>query len=307
MNTKILAGFLAVSGVSMAGAAYAQGFPGGMMGGKGGPMMKLPPAIAGKVTAESGNTLTVSGLNFGSGKVSTSTAYMVDATNATIHKGNATTTVAGIAIGDMVLVQGNVSGTNVAATVIIDGKIGPGMGDFMKDRKFLNASGTPSSTPSGTKNGKNGDDDRGFRMMASGTLPGMGIGGTVLTVGSTSLTIAGRTGRPGMMMSTSTASTTTFAVDASGAMIRKSDATTTLSGVSIGDFVMVQGNVSGTNVTAKLILDRGTTTNPGPGMMRGDDRGDNHNGTSTNGNGDGNGRHGLLGSIGDFFKNFFHF
>ena len=58
----------------------------------------------------------------------------MDATNAKIYKGSATTTVSvsDIAMGDTVMVQGTVSGTSVTATVIRDGVNGmmggqPGM------------------------------------------------------------------------------------------------------------------------------------------------------------------------------------
>ncbi len=61
--------------------------------------------------------------------------YTVDATNAKIYKGSVTSTVAvsDIAQGDTVMVQGTITGTNVAATVIRDGVGGmmggrPGMG-----------------------------------------------------------------------------------------------------------------------------------------------------------------------------------
>ncbi len=70
------------------------------------------PVIGGNVTAVSGSSLTVT--NEGN------TTYTVDATNATIKKGVATSTVASIAIGDSVLVQGTVQGTAVTASSIID-------------------------------------------------------------------------------------------------------------------------------------------------------------------------------------------
>ena len=49
-----------------------------------------------------------------------SVTYTIDATNATIEKDNATSTIGSIAVGDDVLVQGSVSGTSVTATSVID-------------------------------------------------------------------------------------------------------------------------------------------------------------------------------------------
>ena len=67
-----------------------------------------------QATANVGMPTTVAG---------TGTVYTVDATNAKIYKGGATTTVSvsAIATGDKVMVQGTISGTNIAATVIRDG------------------------------------------------------------------------------------------------------------------------------------------------------------------------------------------
>ncbi len=56
------------------------------------------------------------------------------------------------------------------------------------------------------------------------------------------------------------AATTTYSVDASHAIIFKANATSTLSSIATGDNVMVEGSVSGTNVTATTIRD-------GLGMM----------------------------------------
>ena len=103
------------------------------------------------------------------------TVYTVDATNAKIYKGSATTTVSvsGIAAGDTVMVQGTVSGTNVAATVIRDG-IGGMMGiqPGMPGKGFGHgASSTPSTTPIIQGNGE---------PVVGGSVTA--ISGTTLTV-----------------------------------------------------------------------------------------------------------------------------
>ena len=86
------------------------------------------PAVTGTISAINGNSLTVNGSN--------STVYTVDASNArlVVTKPAGTSLAnAGFVTGDTVNVFGTVSGTNVAATAVIDGTLpmgmgGPGMG-----------------------------------------------------------------------------------------------------------------------------------------------------------------------------------
>lgn len=68
--------------------------------------------VMGKVTAVSGNTITVTGPN--------GTSYTVDASSATVSK-IVTIPVGQITVGDTVGVQGTLSGTNVTATHVMDG------------------------------------------------------------------------------------------------------------------------------------------------------------------------------------------
>lgn len=70
------------------------------------------PVIGGSITAISGDTLTITNKS--------NVAYTVDATSATVVKGNATSSLSAIAVGDNVLVQGSVSGNAVTASSIID-------------------------------------------------------------------------------------------------------------------------------------------------------------------------------------------
>jgi hypothetical protein len=78
------------------------------------------PAVLGKVMSISGNTLTVASRGFGKG--TGTTTYSVDATNAAVFSVNATSTLSSIAVGDNVMIQGTLSGTNVTATSIRDMK-----------------------------------------------------------------------------------------------------------------------------------------------------------------------------------------
>ncbi len=82
----------------------------------------MQPGIVGTVTGidanGNSNEFTVTARTRPNATTTPATAYTVDATNATIFKNGATSTVASIATGDMVMVQGTVSGTP-------NGKSGP--------------------------------------------------------------------------------------------------------------------------------------------------------------------------------------
>jgi hypothetical protein len=72
------------------------------------------PVIAGSVSAVNGNTLTITNKS--------NVTYTVDVTNAKIVQGHTTVTVANVAVGDNVIIQGAVSGTSVTASSVIDQK-----------------------------------------------------------------------------------------------------------------------------------------------------------------------------------------
>lgn len=80
----------------------------------------------------------------------------------------------------------------------------------------------------------------------------MGVVGTVATVNGTTLTVTSK-GRP--VVNSTTATTTTYTVDASNATVTKNNATSSVSNIAVGDEVLVQGTVTGTNVVAKTIRD----------------------------------------------------
>lgn len=70
------------------------------------------PVVGGNVTAINGSSLTVTNKS--------NVTYTIDATNAKVQKGNSSSTVSAIVVGDNVLVQGTVNGTSVAASSVID-------------------------------------------------------------------------------------------------------------------------------------------------------------------------------------------
>ena len=240
--------FLAVGvfgalGVSVISAhAQAPGPGGGFMNGRGmggGGRMGMGqgqqmPGVAGKVTAVdvTDNAITVQGMR------NSTTSYNVNVSGAVIIKNNATTTISSVSVGDTVMVRGTVSGTSVTATSVRDGAFGPGgLG------RPWNGSG---AMPTGTFPG-----GRGFHMpsgtppYASGTRPMAPptISGTIASVNGSILTVTGNNG-------------TTYTVDASNAtLVKKGSATSSISTINVGDNVQIEGNVSGTAITATAIFD----------------------------------------------------
>jgi hypothetical protein len=217
---------LAQTGVSVSGGVNIEGgiHDGANGGMRRGPMMG---GILGTVSATSGNSITVTS-KMGPKATSTSlTTYTVDATNAKIYKGSATSTVSisSIAVGDSVMVQGTVTGTNVAATIIRDGagEMTPGGKDF-GDHK------TATSTPPVSPIKGNGEPI---------------IGGAITAISGTSITVTN-------------ASNVVYTVNAASTTIVKNGTTTAIGNVAVGDNVIVQGTVNGTSVTASSILDQGT-------------------------------------------------
>ncbi|MEI6479981.1 MAG: hypothetical protein WCO12_00450 [bacterium] len=85
------------------------------------------PVIGGNITAISGTTLTVT--NKGG------VVYTVDATNAFVQKDNATSTLSSVAVNDIVVVQGTVNGTSIAASSVIDHGVAPASSTENKQEK----------------------------------------------------------------------------------------------------------------------------------------------------------------------------
>jgi hypothetical protein len=70
------------------------------------------PVVGGTITAVNGTTITVTNKS--------NVTYTIDASAATVVKGNVTSSIANVATGDNVLVQGTVNGTSVTASSVID-------------------------------------------------------------------------------------------------------------------------------------------------------------------------------------------
>jgi hypothetical protein len=193
------------------------------------------PAVVGQVTAISGSTLTVATRAWQRDTDDTSSpsaqaaTYAVDASGATVTKGGQASTVSAIAVGDMVAVEGTVSGQSVTATSIRDGAM-RGMRGVRADGDWRRASTMPwaSKTPPITGNGE------------------PIIGGTVTAISGSTLTVTPKTGAAYMVTTTSA---TTFS--------KRGVTGATLSNVAVGDSVVVQGTVSGQSVAASSVLDQG--------------------------------------------------
>jgi hypothetical protein len=211
------------------------------------------PAVGGVVTAISGTTITLSGHLggvFSASTTNTATTYTIDAAGATVRKNNATSSVSNIAVGDRIFVQGTVSGTTVTATSIYDG-----VGAMMGERGRGGWGGPNSSTtPPFVGNGQ---------PVVAGNVTA--INGSTLTV-------------------TTTSNNVSYTVDASNAKIVQGSSTISLSDITVGQRVVIQGTVNGAAVNASTIIDQAV-----PGL---------------NGQGHGN-RFAFFDGIGNFFKHLF--
>ncbi len=95
------------------------------------------PRIVGTVTAISGTTLTLTSNNLSN---NTSTTYSIDASNAKVEMNGSVSSTSNIKVGDMIWVEGTISGTNVVATEIKDQKHNDKKPDFMQG---LQSNGQP--------------------------------------------------------------------------------------------------------------------------------------------------------------------
>ena len=192
---------------------WQQGANGGMRRGMG--MMVGKPAVVGTVSAVSGTTLTISGRQ-GFSTSTPAATFTVDASNATVRKGNATSTVSAIAVGDTVAIVGTVSGSNITATMIRDGMLMRGPG---------NGQGKPGQAPTTQGNGE------------------PVIAGTISAITGATLTVTNK-------------SNVTYSVDTTNAKITSGATASSLSNLKVGDAVVVQGTVNGTSIAASSVIDQ---------------------------------------------------
>jgi hypothetical protein len=259
--------------------------------------------IFGTVSAISGSVITVTGKS--RAKNSSTTTYTVNAGNATVIKNGASSSVAGIAVGDSLMIQGAVNGTTITATAIrdnipqrpgISGTVSAINGNIITvtDRKNV-AYSVDATSATVTKNGDASSISGiivGDKVMVSGTVNGTSISATairdILNQGGKAKpnpVIQGN-GQPlisgsitvisGTNMTVTNKSNVTYSVDVSNAKFMKGNATSTLSNFAVGDSVVVQGAVNGNLVTASSVIGTGQgktadnpNTAPSPASHRG--------------------------------------
>lgn len=220
---------LAAAGILLSGVtAFAQtadaqpgiraGFRSGSFGTPG--MQERRPGIFGTVSAVNGTTLTVTGKE-GPQESGSGAAYTVDASGATVHKEGEVSSLSAIAVGDTVMIEGTVSGTNVTASLIRDG----------------------ARPRDGSGRGPEGGAGKGAMASFEGNGQPV-VAGTVSSVSGATFALATKSG-------------ISYTVDASAAAIMKAGATSTLAALAGGDAVVVQGAVTGTAVTASTVIDHG--------------------------------------------------
>lgn len=155
--------------------------------------------------------------------------YTVDGSNAVVIKNNATSTLSSIVVGDTVMVRGTFNGTSLIAVSIRDGVLN-------NDEKD-------------TKEWKTTNKNNKLPPMIQGNGQPV-VGGTISVINGNTLTLTNK-------------SNITYTVNVSGATIYKSNATSSLSNLIVGDQVVVQGSVNGTAITASVVVDQtlATSTN----------------------------------------------
>jgi hypothetical protein len=130
--------------------------------------------VFGIVESTDDTNLTVAGRE---GTSTGTTTFAVDASNAKIIKGSASTTasISDVLVGDRVIVEGPVTGDSVIATVIIDGRVSGMMGG-----RGFGQPGMASSTPPLPGQGNINRMPRGMRGQydqSGGGNPGTSAGG----------------------------------------------------------------------------------------------------------------------------------
>ena len=229
------------------------GVGGGMMFNRGNNRGMMKRGVYGTVANVSGNTITVTS-KLGSSTNAVTTTYTVDVTNAKIMKNNVAGTIGSILVGDTIMAQGTLTGTNLVAISIGDGVLNKGT------RGGFNGNQTPPVSP----------------IMGNGQPI---VAGTVATISGSTLTITNK-------------SNVTYTVDATNAKIVKGPNTILVSGLAVGDMVIVQGAVNGNAVVATSIIDQ---TKPPVSTA-----------TNTEGN-NGQSHGGFFAGIGSFFAHLFGF
>lgn len=176
--------------------------------------------VFGTVTAVSGNNITLTETDIRTKAVTT---FTIDASGAKVLKDGTSSTVAAITVGDSIMVEGTVTGTTVKATTIRDGKATERLGDKMEKHGDRPATPPP---PVVTGNGQ------------------PVVGGKITAINGSSFTMTN-------------SSNVAYTVDASAAVVAINNTKSTLSALTVGNSVVVQGAVNGSAITASSIRSSG--------------------------------------------------
>ena len=185
----------------------------------------MKPAVFGTVSAVNGNTITVTGKQ-GFGANAVATTFTIDATSAKIMKNNVAGTISSILVGDTVIAQGTLTGTNLVATMIRDGQMGKGMRGGPNDNQ-------PGKTPTTSPITGNGQPI---------------VAGTVSSINGSTLTITNK-------------SNVSYTVDTTNAKIVQGQNNISISNIAVGNMIVVQGTVNGNSVIATSVIDQAKTAN----------------------------------------------
>jgi len=142
-----------------------------------------------------------------------------------------------------------------------------------------------------------GTSTRAYPEIKPSVVNGNAIFGTVVSISGNIITVSGPGNKP-MMATTTSPKTATYTVDATNATVIDSDGTSTLASVAVGDHVMVEGMINANLVVATIIRDGVVAKDGGYG----DENASSTWGSSTPSHGGG-----FFASIGNFFRNIFHF
>jgi len=215
----------------------------------------ITPRVNGTVTAINGSIITITSKKFikpvtgstATTPTSTDVIYTVDTSSATFNKFTAPTTtgvkpttstitISDVKVGDTLMVQGTVTGTNVVAKTITDGTFGK--------RGF----------------------DKGILENKENITPR--VNGTVTAInGSTIIITKNSNIKHNKKNSTITTTPIVYTVDASKAVLNKitpesaneavkpAPIVITITDIKVGDNLMIEGTVTGTNVAATKITD----------------------------------------------------
>ncbi|MCX6723707.1 MAG: DUF5666 domain-containing protein [Candidatus Staskawiczbacteria bacterium] len=191
MKTKKYISLLAIVAIALGLVAFAPVFAKSIPNNPGRVNYNRDPNIVGTVSVINGTTITMTGKAKKTNDVAgTATTYTVNASSAKVIKNGASSSISSIAVGDTIVVQGTVSGTNIVAKTIRDGAPQPaikGNGQPVVAGKVTSISGS-TITIANNSNVTYTIDASNAKFIVSGitgpTLSNIAVGDSVLVQGN---------------------------------------------------------------------------------------------------------------------------